>query len=67
MAGADCIPAPLDRVGFEDAPCALARVVTACSLKFSFQAIDVRRIDWPVPKHDVCRECKRTLKSFDHG
>src|SRR6516162_3354226 len=67
MARAHRLPTTFERVGFENAFCAVHWATSPRNLKLSLQAIDVWRIDRAVPKHDVGSQREHVLNSLDHG
>jgi hypothetical protein len=45
--------AAVGRIGCEDVLGTVRRIVAACSVEFSFETIQQRRIDRPVPDHNI--------------
>jgi hypothetical protein len=67
MAREDCVPPTFDSVGLKDALGTLRRIISARSVKLTFQPIDIRRIDRTMAKHNVRSQGECPFYLFDHA
>ena len=67
MARANCLPTTFDSIGVEYAPRALRWILSARSLEFPLQTIDIRRVNWTVAKHNIRSEGEGTFYFLDHA